>query len=328
MRQLLELGAKKARKIVNGEEIETSIEEIKIGDILVVRPGEKIPLDGFVLDGESSVDESMLTGESMPVEKTIGSEVYGATMNENSILKIQVTQTGEHTLLAEIVRSVEAAQGSKAPIERFADTVSGIFVPAIIIIALLTFIGWYLVSGNISLAIINAVAVLVIACPCALGLATPTAIMVGSGLGARRGILFKNGESFERAKNITMVVFDKTGTLTKGSPEVTRIIPNPAFSFSEAKIMKIAASLAINSDHPLSKAVSKYAKDRNTELKRFQDFKEVRGMGITAVCENAGAIMLGNMKLLEEDRVDTKWAREILDSDEIGTKLFVVHHEE
>lgn len=156
-------------------------------------------------------------------------------------------------------------------------------MPVIIVIALLTFVGWYLFSGDISIAIINAVAVLVIACPCALGLATPTAIMVGSGLGARRGILFKNGESFERAKNITMVVFDKTGTLTKGSPEVQKIIVNPAFDFREANIMKIAASLAINSDHPLSKAVSKYAKEQNTELQQFQDFKEVRGMGITAI---------------------------------------------
>lgn len=328
MRKLMELGAKKARVLVNGEERELEISEIKVGDIILVKPSEKIPLDGEVVDGQSNVDESMLTGESMSVEKKIGSLVYGATMNEDGVLHIRVTQTGEGTVLAQIIRTVEEAQGSKAPIQKMADRISGIFVPVIIGIAIITFVGWYLATKNISLAIVNAVAVLVIACPCALGLATPTAIMVGTGKGAKNGILFKSGESFERAREISMVVFDKTGTLTKGAPEVKKIVSNPAFNFPEEKIVKIAASATKNSDHPLSRAVTQYAKKQAVETVSFIDFKEVRGKGVTAVCAtHQSVVMVGNKKLLEENNLDTVWAQAILDDDNlgIGTRLFVVH---
>lgn len=328
MRKLMELGAKKARVLINGEELEMEISEIKIGDILIVKPSEKIPLDGEVIEGQSEVDESMLTGESMPVEKQSGSKVFGATLNEDGVLQIRVTQTGSGTVLAQIIKTVEEAQGSKAPIQKMADKISGIFVPVIIGIAILTFLGWYLGTKNISLAIVNAVAVLVIACPCALGLATPTAIMAGTGRGAKNGILFKSGESFERAKEISMVVFDKTGTLTKGTPEVKKIIPNPAFTFPEEKILKIAASVAKNSEHPLSRAVNEYAKSRGIELANFIDFKEVRGKGVMAVCAtHQSIVMMGNRKILEDNNLDTVWAQSILDADElgVGTRLFVVH---
>jgi Cu+-exporting ATPase len=328
MKKLMELGAKKARVLVDGQEREIDIAEVKIGDIIIVRPSEKIPLDGEVVDGQSEVNESMLTGESMPVEKKVGAKVFGATLNEDGVLQIRVTQTGEGTMLAQIIKTVEEAQGSKAPIQKLADKISGIFVPVIIAIAGLTFLGWYIGTGNVSIAIVNAVAVLVIACPCALGLATPTAIMVGTGKGAKNGILFKSGESFERAKEISMVVFDKTGTLTKGLPEVTKIIPNQAFGFSEERILKVAASVAKSSEHPLSRAVSKYAKEKNIELANFIEFKELRGKGVMAVCSTHNSIiMLGNRALLEENKLDTAWAQSILDNDKlgIGTRLFVVH---
>ncbi|MDO8240464.1 MAG: heavy metal translocating P-type ATPase [Candidatus Moranbacteria bacterium] len=328
MRKLMELGAKKARVIFNGQEREMDISEIKVGDIILVKPSEKIPLDGEVIEGQSDVDESMLTGESMPVEKKVGSKVYGATINEDGVLQIRVTQTGEGTVLAQIIKTVEEAQGSKAPIQKLADKISGIFVPTIIGLALITFVGWYLATKNLSLAIVNAVAVLVIACPCALGLATPTAIMVGTGKGAKNGILFKSGESFERAKEISMVVFDKTGTLTKGMPEVTKIALNPKYDFTEEKIIKIAGSVAKNSEHPLSRAVTAYAKKKNIATVDFVDFKEVRGKGVTAVCAtHQSVVMMGNKKLLEDSGLDTIWAQSVLDDEKlgIGTRLFVVH---
>jgi P-type Cu+ transporter len=328
MRSLMELGAKKARLVADGKEREIDVADIQIGEIILVKPSEKIPLDGEVIEGQSNVDEAMLTGESMPVEKKTGSKVFGATMNEDGVLKIRVTQTGENTVLSQIIKTVEEAQGSKAPIQKLADKISGIFVPIIIAIALTTFIGWYLGTKNVSLAIVNAVAVLVIACPCALGLATPTAIMVGTGKGAKNGILFKSGESFENIKNLTMAVFDKTGTLTKGLPEVKKIIPNPAFTLSEEKIIKIAASVAKNSEHPLARAVVEYAKKKAIETVNFINFKELRGKGMSAVCAAHQAIvMVGNKKLLEDNNLDTVWAQAILDNEGLGTGtlLFVVH---
>lgn len=328
MRKLMELGAKKARVLLAGQEQEVDIAEIKIGDIVVVRPSEKIPLDGEVIKGQSAVDESMLTGESMLVEKKNGSRVYGATLNEDGVLQVRVTQIGEGSVLAQIIKTVEEAQGSKSPIQKLADKISGIFVPVIIGIAGMTFLGWYIATANLSIAIVNAVAVLVIACPCALGLATPTAIMVGAGKGAKKGILFKNGESFERAKEISMVVFDKTGTLTKGMPEVTRVVLNPAYAFKEEQIIKIAASVAQNSEHPLSHAVVEYARKKNIATVDFVDFKELRGKGVMATCStHQSIIMLGNRKLLEDNSLDTSWAQSILNDAtlEVGTRLFVVH---
>lgn len=344
MRKLLELGVKKARRIVGGKEEEVDIDEIKKGDILLVKPGEKIPLDGIVLEGESNIDESMLTGESLPVEKKKSSSVFGATINQDGLLKIKIERVGGETVLAQIIKTVEEAQGSKAPIQKLADRISGIFVPAVITLSVLTFSGWYFFSADYARAILNAVAVLVIACPCALGLATPAAIMVGTGRGARNGILFKNGESFERAKDISMVVFDKTGTLTLGSPEVVSIIERnpkavevgpqsdeaggPASTFGKEKILKIARSLARHSEHPFSKAVYSYAKEKNITFAEVDNFREIRGKGVVAICrEHKTKLLLGNKKLLEENNLGTKWAEEVIRDEKYvsGTKLFVAH---
>ena len=343
IKKLMELGVKKARIIIDGLEQEIEIEKIRVNDILVVRPSEKIPLDGEVVEGSSSIDESMLTGESMPVEKNVGEQVFGGTINQDGVVKFKVTKTGEGTVLAQIIKTVEEAQNSKAPIQKMADQISGIFVPTVMLLAFATFLGWYLGTHNFSLAMINAVAVLVIACPCALGLATPTAIMVGTSLGAKKGILFKNGESFEKSKDINYIIFDKTGTLTKGKPEVRKIITNPEFNFEPAgnasrsdagrenKILKIAASLAKNSEHPLSKAVFQYSESKKVELQNFVEFKEIQGKGVVAVCsEHQKRVAMGNKKLLEELNVNTKFADQILadESLEIGTRLFVVHDQE
>lgn len=328
MKKLMELGVKKARVLVNGEEREMSVEEIKIGDILIVKPSEKIPLDGVVIEGESSVNESMLTGESLPSEKIVGSKVFGATVNQNGVLKIKVTEVGEGTVLAQIIKTVEEAQGAKAPMQKLADKISGVFVPVIIVIAIVVFVAWFLSTNNLSLSLVNAISVLVIACPCALGLATPTAIMVGTGRGARRGILFKTGDSFERAKNITMVVFDKTGTLTRGEPAVKKIISNSENNFPEDKVLKVAGSLAINSEHPLSCAVSLYASNKKIELAKFEKIKETEGKGVSAFCAtHKTPIALGNKKLMIENKIDTAWADKVLADEQygIGTWLFVAH---
>jgi Cu+-exporting ATPase len=284
-----------------------------------------------VLEGESNVDESMLTGESLPVEKKKFSSVFGATVNQDGLLKIKVMQVGEGTVLAQIVKTVEDAQASKAPIQKLADKISGIFVPVIILIAICTFLAWQLSGHNFSIALINAVSVLVIACPCALGLATPTAIMVGTGRGAKSGILFKNGESFERAKDISMVVFDKTGTLTKGKPEVISNIQYPKSKISEEKLFKIAGSIAKHSEHPLSKAIADYVRENNIETVEVENIREMRGMGIVGErAEHKIKLLLGNKKLLEENKIDTKWVDEILNDEKsgVGTKLFVAHGSE
>lgn len=331
MKKLMELGVKKARILINNEEREIDVDEVKTGDMLVVRPSEKIPLDGVVVEGESSVNESMLTGESLPVEKNVGAKVFGATINQNGVLKIKVTEVGEGTVLSQIIKTVEEAQGSKAPIQKLADKISGVFVPIIIGISVVVFVAWFLGTNNFSIALVNAIAVLVIACPCALGLATPTAIMVGTGRGAKQGILFKTGESFERAKNITMVVFDKTGTLTEGSPIVKKIISNKEYDFPEDKILKVAASLATNSEHPLSRAVSGYAKEKNTTLASFEKIREIEGQGISAFCAtHKTPIAMGNKKLMADTvdkKTDLTWAEETLTDKKLGagTWLFVAH---
>jgi P-type Cu+ transporter len=328
MKKLLELGVKKARIIKDGIEQEVEIYDVKRGDYILVKPGEKIPLDGIVIEGEANVDESMLTGESLPTEKKKFSSVFGATLNQDGILKIKVMEIGDRTVLAQIIKVVEEAQGSKAPVQRLADKISGIFVSVVIVLAILTFSGWYLTKNDFTISLINAIAVLVIACPCALGLATPAAIMVGTGRGSRSGILFKSGESFERAKDISLVVFDKTGTLTRGKPKVEKIIVNPIPGFPQEKIIKIAASLAKNSEHPLSRAINEYVKDKNINLAEVINFKEERGKGIRGECkEHATALFLGNKKLLQENNLDTIWADKILEKEKdiAGTMLFVAH---
>ncbi len=335
MKKLLELGVKKARVISkDGDTIEVDIEKIKIGDIILVKPSEKIPLDGAVLEGHSDVNESMLTGESLPVAKDKDSKVFGATINQNGILKIKVTQIGEDTVLAQIIKTVEEAQHYKAPIQKLADRISAFFVPIVIGIAFLTFVSWYLTSGDLSLAIIYAVAVLVIACPCALGIATPVAVMVGTSQGAKNGILIKNGESFERAKKVDAIIFDKTGTLTKGEPQVQEVLINKGYKFPEDKIIKIGASLASLSEHPLSKAVANYASNKNIKLANIENFREISGQGVTGKCvEHKTKLLLGNRKIIlnnsekENVKENLKWVDKILEKyrKSGGTIIFVSH---
>lgn len=296
--KLLQLGAKTARLIENGQEREVPIEEVKVGNILLVKPGEKIPVDGKVIFGGTSIDESMLTGESIPVDKKVNDDVFGATVNIQGAIKVQATKVGQDTVLAQIVKMVAEAQTKKAPIQKLADTISGIFVPIVLVIAAITAIGWYLYTGGISQSIIPAVAVLVIACPCALGLATPTAIMVGTGLGAKRGILIKNGEALERGKKIDVVVFDKTGTLTEGKPRVTDIIPL-INDFSIEKILMYAGSLENLSEHPLAQAVVNAAKEKNITLKEVNNFGNIAGKGVRGVIGDE-TMLIGNPRLMKE----------------------------
>src|SRR5688500_2385759 len=261
IKKLVGLRAKTARIVRAGIETEVPVDEVRVGDIVLVKPGEKIPVDGVVIDGRSAVDESMLTGESLPVEKKSGNAVIGATLNKLGLLKFEATKVGKETALAQIIKLVEDAQGSKAPIQKLADQVSAVFVPIVIVIALLTFAGWYFfgpqftnyqyADSPFTFALINMVAVLVIACPCAMGLATPTAVMVGTGKGAELGILFKNSEALERAGKVNIVVLDKTGTITKGQPAVTDIIINGQLPITENELLCLAASVEKGSEHPL-----------------------------------------------------------------------------
>lgn len=328
MKKLMELGVKKAL-IVNDkdETTEKNIEEVAVNEIALVRPGEKIPLDGIIIDGQSDIDESMLTGEGLPVAKRAGENVFGGTINRDGQLKIKITQTGADTVLAKIIQTVEEAQRFKAPLQKLADTISGIFVPSVIGIALMTFIGWMLYSHDFTTAIINAVTVLIISCPCALGLATPIAVMVGTSVGARKGILIKNGESFEKAKKIDTVVFDKTGTLTRGEPKLYEIIPADDFNKDEA--LKIAATLASGSTHPLSQALAKALPSSEifgsiSGLGAVSQFTEYPGRGIGGEL-NRQKYFLGNQRILAENKIDGAWAEKISkeQADEGGSLLFL-----
>ena len=294
IKKLMRLGAKTARDIIDSKEQEVPIEDVKIGDEILVKPGEKIPVDGEILDGRSSVDESLVTGESMPVSKGYGSRVIGSTINLSGAFTFKAVKVGKETLLAQIIKMVERAQASKAPIQRLADIVSGYFVPVVIGIAILTFIVWLFFgpSPAISFALVNFVAVLIIACPCALGLATPLAIMVGTGSAAQKGILVKNAEALEIAHKVKAIILDKTGTLTRGKPELTDIKP---YGISESEVLKIAASLERYSEHPIAKAVIERAKERKIELLKAKNFEAVSGKGVEA---DLGAI--GNRKLMDD----------------------------
>ncbi len=291
--ELIRLQPQTARVERDGSIAEIPVSEIRVGDVFVVRPGEAIAVDGKVIDGGSSVDEAMLTGESLPVAKTAGSPVYAATLNVQGLLRCTATGVGADTALAGIIRLVEEAQGSKAPIQRLADVISGIFVPVVVALALLTFAGWWWHSGNWADALIPAVAVLVIACPCALGLATPTAIMVGSGAGARTGVLIKNAEALERAGHIDTLVVDKTGTLTLGKPSVTDV----AASADETALIRIAATLELGSEHPLARAVLEYAQARQIATVPMQGFEAVAGKGVRATV-NGKPALLGSPQFL------------------------------
>jgi Cu+-exporting ATPase len=305
--RLLQLGAKTARIIKNGQETEIAIERVAINDIVLVKPGEKIPVDGKVIKGGSSVDESMLTGESMPVSKKIGDDVFGATLNQSGAMQIRATKIGEDSVLAQIVKMVADAQSQKAPIQKLADRISGVFVPIVLVIAIGTAVIWYLITGDIQQSIIPAVAVLVIACPCALGLATPTAIMVGTGLGARRGVLIKNGEALERAKNIDVVMFDKTGTLTEGQPRVTDVVPCTD-GIAAQEILLAGASLEQLSEHPLGKSIVKDAMAKKVALVEPQDFQNHEGMGISGKIKGQ-SVLVGSARLMREHAIDmSRWA--------------------
>ncbi|WP_431689878.1 heavy metal translocating P-type ATPase [Peptostreptococcus anaerobius] len=304
IKSLIQLQAKTAIIEVDGIEKEVAMEDVVVGDIIIVKPGAKIPVDGRVIEGKSSVDESMLTGESIPVEKSIGDRVVGASINKNGYIKFVAERVGRDTSLSQIIRLVEEAQGKKAPIASLADKVSGIFVPFVMTIALISGLGWYFIGQEtfeFSLTIF--ISVLVIACPCALGLATPTAIMVGTGRGAENGMLIKGGDSLESAHKISMVAFDKTGTITYGQPVVTDIgIVNE--TYGESDIIRIAASLENKSEHPLAEAIMTKAKSMNVDIEKIEDFDSITGMGIRA--RIAGdRVMLGNIKLMDGLDIDS-----------------------
>ncbi|MFA5953237.1 MAG: copper-translocating P-type ATPase [Candidatus Pacearchaeota archaeon] len=300
IKKLLELGAKDARILRDNKELVVPISEIKINDIMIVKPGEKIPTDGIVIKGESSVNESMITGESIPADKNKGDLVIGATINQDGVLYVKATKIGSDTFLSHIINLVEEAQGSKIPIQKLADKITNIFVPSVLILSLLTFLGWAL-FGNINSAIGSAIAVLVISCPCALGLATPIALTVGSGMGAKKGILIRKGEAIQTMKKVKVIVFDKTGTITKGKPEVTDI--GTFGNFDKKKLIQIAGSLEKLSEHPLSKAIVDYANLKN--YSSVKNFKIIRGKGIE------GSILgekyfIGNKKLMIEKKINLK----------------------
>ena len=297
IRKLLELGAKNALVLRDKKEIEIPVSEIMIGDIMIVKPGEKIPTDGIVVKGESSVDESMVTGESLPVEKLKGSNVIGATINQDGILYIKATKIGKDTFLAHIIELVEEAQGTKIPIQKLADKITSIFVPVILILTVLTFITWIIFIGDISKSLGVAIAVLVIACPCALGLATPTALMVSSGMGAKKGILIRKGEAIQTMKEVKIIVFDKTGTITKGKPEVTDIKSN----VKEKDLMEITASLEKLSEHPIARAIVDKANLKN--YKKVSGFKVLRGRGVEGKI-GKNLIVIGNQTLMNERKIN------------------------
>jgi Cu+-exporting ATPase len=305
IKKLAGLQAKTARVIRDGKTVDIPIEEVLVGDEVVVRPGEKIPVDGIVSKGKSAVDESMITGESMPVNKETGDEVIGATINKTGSFQFRTTKVGKDTALAQIIKLVRDAQGSKAPIQRLADVIAGYFVPIVISIAIATFVIWFNFghSPALTIALMNFVAVMIIACPCALGLATPTAVMVGTGKGAERGILIKGGESLETAHKLDTIVFDKTGTLTKGEPEVTDIITLNALSKEE--ILKYVASAEKTSEHPLGEAIVKRADERKIELLEAKNFNAIEGHGIEAIVDGKN-ILLGNMKLMRKRQIEVR----------------------
>ncbi|HEY9896888.1 MAG TPA: copper-translocating P-type ATPase, partial [Candidatus Sericytochromatia bacterium] len=281
IRKLIGLQARDARIIRAGQEMEVPIQAVQIGDVVVVRPGEKIPVDGEIVEGSSTIDESMVTGESVPTKKQAGDEVIGATINKTGSFKFRATRVGKDTVLAQIVKLVQEAQGSKAPIQRLADQVTGWFVPVVIAIAIATFVIWFLAMGNFTLALITTVGVLIIACPCALGLATPTSVMVGTGKGAENGILIKGAESLELAHQIQIIVLDKTGTITQGKPTVTDFVTTQGTANSnELKLLRLAASVERNSEHPLAEAVVNYAQAQQVNLANVQDFEAIAGSGV------------------------------------------------
>ena len=308
VRKLMDLKPATAHVIREGAEMEVPAETVAIDEIVIVRPGEKIPTDGRVLEGHSAVDESMLTGESMPVEKTEGAHVIGGTLNRTGLFRFKATRVGSETALAQIIKMVEDAQATSAPIQRLADQVTGYFVPAVVGVALLSFAGWWL-AGNFPQALLAFIAVLIIACPCALGIATPAALMVGVGRGAEAGILIRGGEVLERAQKLTAVIFDKTGTLTRGVPNVTDMICLGAHE--EVEVLRMAAAVEVGSEHPLGEAIVRAAKHRNLELPKVSQFEAIPGHGIRGTVDGR-AILLGNRRLFKDEKIDPAPAEDVM----------------
>ncbi|UCG43534.1 MAG: heavy metal translocating P-type ATPase, partial [candidate division WOR-3 bacterium] len=322
IKRLVALGARTARVIRDGEETEVPVAQLSMGDVMVVRPGEKIPTDGRIVEGETTVDESLATGESMPTKRRTGDEVIGATVNQTGFIKAEVTKVGKDTFLSQVIVLVQQAQGTKIPIQAFADRVTARFVPVVLVLAVLTFLAWLLFAdtfrpmlvwagsflpwvnpglSGLSLAFFAAIAVLVIACPCALGLATPTALMVGSGIGAERGILFRSGEAIQTLKDVRAVVFDKTGTITRGRPEVTDVLPAPGVE--ENELLRVAASLEQGSEHPLASAVVESAKAEDLNLDAPQDFEAMPGKGVSGTV-GGRSVLIGQSVLMSDNGIE------------------------
>ena len=322
IKKLIGLQPKKAKIIENGAEKEVLIENLKVGDIVIVKPGEKIAVDGRIVEGATSIDESMLTGESLPVSKKVGDKVVGGSINKNGSIRFEATEIGKNTVLSQIIKLVEEAQGSKAPISRMADIVSAYFVPIVIGIAIITGIAWFLSGSGLVTALSFFIAVLVIACPCALGLATPTSIMVGTGKGAENGILIKSGEALETAYKIKTVVFDKTGTITKGKPILTNLIAYG--KYNENELLKIAASVENDSEHPLAEAIVNKAKEKNIEIKPYEKFRAMPGYGIRAIFEGK-EVQIGNRKLMENRKINVEISQKDYDilSNEGKTPMYI-----
>ncbi|HPS42111.1 MAG TPA: copper-translocating P-type ATPase, partial [Anaerolineaceae bacterium] len=332
IQKLQALQVKTATVIRDGQEINIPIKEVLVDDYLLVRPGEKIPVDGIIIEGASAVDESMLTGESIPVEKAPGGEVIGSTLNKNGLLKVKATRVGRDTMLAQIVRLVEKAQESKAPIQKLADRVSGVFVQVVIGIALVTFLVWFFFVSQpdassgmtvLTRALLNMVAVLVIACPCAMGLATPTAIMVGTGKGAEHGILFRSSEALERAGKTSVVVLDKTGTITRGTPVVVDVLP-AGDGLTDNELLRITASVEQGSEHPVGAAVVTEARNRRLSLIGPSNFKAIPGKGVEAHLD-VGLVRIGNPRFMEENGVNLEpLSAQITELEEQGKTILVV----
>ena len=319
--KLINLSPKKARVIRNGKEITIPVDDVRIGDQVVVKPGEKIPVDGIIISGYSTIDESMITGESMPVEKHKGDTVTGATINKHGSFVFKAIRVGSDTTLSQIIKMVEDAQGSRAPIQRFADQISAYFVPAVVGISVATFLVWYFVLGALfSFSLIVAVAVIVIACPCALGLATPTAIMVGTGKAAQNGIIIRNGGVLETASKINCVVFDKTGTITEGKPKVTDV---EAYDVDEKYLLQIAASIENKSEHPLAEAIVLKAKERRISLKNASGFKAIVGHGVEGKI-GLRKIVIGNLKLMSDEKIKVNQFDKIKEMENEGKTVMIV----
>ncbi|KRN30239.1 heavy metal translocating P-type ATPase [Liquorilactobacillus mali] len=311
IKKLLDLAPKTANVIINGQEEERLLSDVKIGDIAIVRPGQKIPADGQIIEGNSTIDESLLTGESMPISKKLGDSVFGGSLNQTGSFKFRITKEQKETVLSQIIKLVEDAQAQKAPIAKIADKVSAVFVPTVITLALLAGFGWYFIGNeSFSFSLTIMIAVLVIACPCALGLATPTAIMVGTGKGADNGVFFKSGTALESLQNIQTIVLDKTGTITTGVPSVTDIL---SFNdFTKKEVMEFAKALEYNSEHPLARAIMMYAKEHDVKTKVVSDFQSVAGKGIQAVIADQ-AVILGNESFMMMNKVDVSFIKNQID---------------